>query len=55
MHNLCPDDPEDRCPTCGGRIPQEAGIPVTEYYEMDDSEGSYTRVYCSEACISKRR
>jgi hypothetical protein len=53
--NICPDDPEDRCPTCGGRIPDGCGIPCTEYLGLDDTEGTYTRWYCSQQCITDRR
>ena len=55
MHDLCPDDPEDRCPTCGGRIPNGAGYPCTELLLLDGAEGTFTRWYCSEQCIADRR
>lgn len=55
MDDLCPDDPEYYCPTCGGRIPDEQEIAYTDYYGVDDTEGSFTRYYCSQACINERR
>jgi hypothetical protein len=56
MQDLCPDDPEDRCPGCGGRIPDGCGIPDTQYYGLDDRDGTYTVYYCSVRCrcLSKR-
>jgi hypothetical protein len=50
MSDLCPDDPEDRCPGCGGRIPDGCGIPDTQSIGLDDNDGTYTVYYCSVRC-----
>lgn len=52
--DLQPDDPEDRCPTCGERIPDGQGIPCTEYYGTEENEGNFTTWYCSQQCIADR-
>jgi hypothetical protein len=46
------DDPEDRCPTCGDRIPDGYGVPLTEYEDEEPAAGPYTRMYCSHQCIA---
>jgi hypothetical protein len=45
------DDPEDRCPTCGDRIPDGQGLPLTDYADEATGAGPYTRYFCSQECL----